>query len=199
DGSYRFIGRVWRRITGSIDVIKGAEPYRGDGELNTAAKEIHRSTHKTIKKVTEDIDRRFHFNTAISAIMEHVNMLYKWEPKDVIDATVLREAVEAVVVLLSPFAPHVTEELWEMIGGEGVLHDRPWPSFDVSAIATEDVLVVVQISGKVRAKVTVPAGADKDTVEAIVVKNEDVIKWTDGKEIIKTIYIQDKIFNMVVK
>lgn len=197
DGSYRFIGRVWRLVTDNLEMLKGVKPYAGDAPLEGGAEEVHRSTHRTIKKVTGDVERRFHFNTAISAIMEHVNLLYKWEPAQ--NEAVFREAVEATIVLLSPFAPHVTEELWELIGGEGVLHNRPWPTFDESAIATEEVLVVVQINGKVRAKVIVPAGADKETAEAVVVKNEDVVKWTEGKTVVKTIYIQDKIFNMVVK
>jgi leucyl-tRNA synthetase len=204
EGSYRFLGRVWRLLVDNINHLKDCEPYRGDESLTGTLKDIHRKTHTTIKKVTEDIERRFHFNTAISSIMELTNRLYQWEGKrkgkkrDPLELKVLREAVEAIVLLLSPFAPHISEELWQRLGNVSPLFETVWPAFSPDALITEEVLVVVQINGKVRARVNVPAGVNKDVVEGVAMKDEKVIEWIKGKTIKKTIYVPDKILNMVV-
>ncbi|MEE9614526.1 MAG: leucine--tRNA ligase [Thermodesulfobacteriota bacterium] len=199
EGSYRFLGRVWRLVNDNAELLKGSEPYTG-GELDGPLKDARRQTHATIKKVTSDIEERFHFNTAISAIMELVNGLYQWKgnKKDPIELSVFREAVEAVLLLLSPFAPHMTEELWQGLGGGKALYETPWPSVDPAALVTEEVLIVVQINGKVRSRVNVPAGAERDTVESIVMKDEKVIEWTGGKTIKKFVYVPGRIVNMVV-
>jgi leucyl-tRNA synthetase len=204
EGSYRFLGRVWRLLRDNINHLKDCEPYKGDESLTAPLKDIHRKTHTTIKKVTEDIERRFHFNTAISSIMELTNRLYQWEgerkgeKRAPLELKVIREAVEAIVLLLSPFAPHICEEFWQRLGNVKPLYETVWPAFSPDALITEEVFVVVQINGKVRARVNVPAGADKDVVEGAAMKDEKVIEWTKGKTIKKTIYVPDKILNMVV-
>ena len=212
EGSYRFLGRVWRLIMDNIEVLKGAAPYKSSKDAGKdAAKDarslegfsgtVHRTTHKTIKKVTEDIERRFHFNTAISAIMELTNLLYqgRWDEAGEVEKTVFREGVEAVVLLLSPFAPHMTEELWEALGAENPLYETPWPVFDPAAIETDEVELVVQINGKVRARVMVPSGADREAVEEAVMAEEKVIEWTRDKSIKKVVYVPKKLVNVVVK
>jgi leucyl-tRNA synthetase len=204
EGSYRFLGRVWRFLLDSVEILKGLEPYRGAEPLTGTLKDVHRKTHATIKKVTEDIQQRFHFNTAISSIMELTNRLYQWEgeregeKKGPLELKVLREAVEAVVLLLSPFAPHISEELWQRLGNTRPVYETDWPAFSPDALVTEEVLVVVQINGKVRSRVNVPAGSARDVVEGVVMKDEKVIEWTKGKKVRKIIYVPDKILNMVV-
>ncbi len=200
EGSFRFLGRVWRLVNEHAEAVRGSAAYAGGRPLDGYLKDVHRTTHMTIRKVTQDIEERFHFNTAISAIMELVNRLYQWEgrKKDALEIEVLKEALEAVVLLLSPFAPHITEELWQRLGNDTPLYRTQWPSFDPSAIATEEVTLVVQVNGKVRSRVRVPAGAEKDAVEAVVMKDDKVIQWIDGRNIRKTVYIPGRIFNIVV-
>lgn len=224
EGSSRFIRRVWRLVVDNIDSLGDCEPFDGNCELTGELRKIHRTTHKTIKKVTEDIERRFHFNTAISSIMELVNVLYKWidvsgglsagdakkpdaksgsapdltvASKKTISHAVFREAVNAVVVLLSPFAPHVTEELWQRLGNTEPLFRTPWPEFNSESISEDEVTIVVQVNGKVRSRVNVPANAGKNIVEEIVLKDPKVTPWTLDKEVKKIIYIPNKIFNIV--
>ncbi|MCR4286642.1 MAG: class I tRNA ligase family protein, partial [Deltaproteobacteria bacterium] len=164
EGCYRFLARVWRLVEENKDKLP-AVPYTeaADGNLDREPllKEIHRQTHKTIKKVTDDIGVRFHFNTALSSIMELVNALYqlliqKADAWSGLDKLVFRESVEAVVILLSPFAPHMSEELWKRLGKNTPLYKTPWPGYDEGALVQHEVSLVVQINGKVRAKVSVP-------------------------------------------
>jgi leucyl-tRNA synthetase len=202
EGSYRFLGRVWRLVIDNLELIKDCEPYKGEEPVTSVLRDIHRKTHTTIKKVTEDIEHRFHFNTAISAIMELTNRLYQWEDgedeKGPLEKKVLRETLEAIVLLLSPFAPHVTEELWQRLGSKTPIYQAPWPGFSPDALTTEEVLIVVQINGKVRSRVNVPAGSGREVVEGVAMKDEKVIEWTKGKKIKKTVYVPGKLLNMVV-
>ncbi|MEE9542504.1 MAG: leucine--tRNA ligase, partial [Thermodesulfobacteriota bacterium] len=205
EGSYRFLSRVWRLVVEHEDLLKESKAYTGGGELTSdKQKELHRKTHETIRKVGRDIEERFHFNTAISAIMELVNTLYLFKGVDnaleiSVDKELFKEAVEAVILTLSPFAPHITEELWARIGKEGGVFDNGWPTFDERATIVSEIEVVVQINGKVRSKVSVAAGADKEEVERAVMNDEKVLKWLEGKEVQKFIYVPGKITNLVVK
>jgi leucyl-tRNA synthetase len=198
EGSYRFLGRVWRLVQDNLGVVGGVGPYGGEEPLEGRLKDVHRKTHATIKKVTGDVGERFHFNTAISAIMELTNMLYQLDGEDPLERKVLKEGVEAVVALLSPFAPHLTEELWQALGNLEPLYKTTWPSFDPAALVTEEVEIVVQINGKVRARVSMPAGAEKVVAEGIVMKDEKVVEWTKGKTVRKVVYVPGKILNIVV-
>ncbi|MFQ5736949.1 MAG: leucine--tRNA ligase [Thermodesulfobacteriota bacterium] len=203
EGSYRFLGRVWRLVTGNIDILASTAPYRASdhGPLEGPSREMHRMTHKTIKKVTEDIGKRFHFNTAISSIMELVNAVYQFDggagPED-IRAKVMREAVDAVVLLLSPFAPHISEELWERLGSAVPVYKTPWPQVIEDALARDEVTLVVQINGKMRSKVAAPVDADEETVKGIVLKDGKTLEWMEGKTLRKFIYVPNKIVNVVV-
>ncbi len=201
EGSYRFLCRVWRLVNENFETLRGVEPYDGSKNLDGYLREIHRITHRTIKKVTEDIENRFHFNTAISAIMEMVNALYqhKWSKGDSLSASVFREAVESVIILLSPFAPHICEEVWERLGGDVPLFRSKWPSYSEDALKVDEVLVVVQINGKVRAKLSVPADSAEEDVKETVLTDSKISGWMKEKKIKKVIYVANKLMNIVLE
>ncbi len=158
---------------------------------------MRRLTHRTIRKVTEDIDGRFHFNTAIAAVMELVNGIYAFEAKGQYPG-VLREAIEAVVRLLAPFVPHIAEELWSALGhGTGVA-EAGWPAWDAQALVEEEKTIVVQVNGKVRGKVTVPADADDDAVKKAALGEDNVIRFLEGKTVRKVVVVPGRLVNVVV-
>ena len=203
EGAYRFLNRLWRLALAVAREAQGVEPYGGGGKLAGPLAELHRKTHETIKKVTEDAAERFQFNTAIAAVMELVNQIslvqqdakLKDEPQR--DA-VLREAVETAVILISPMAPHIADELWQRLGHEGCLIELPWPEYDPQALVKQDKLLVVQVAGKVRAKLTVPADAGDEDLKKAALADEKVQKFIAGKEIKKIIVVQGKLVNIVV-
>ena len=163
EGASRFLGRLWRLGLAVAEQAAGVAPYAG-GELPEGLKALHAKTHETIKKVSEDTGDKFQFNTAIAAIMELVNQISLVEQDQDLAgeparAAVLREAVEAAVVLISPMAPHIADELWQRLGHQGYLIDHDWPTWDEAALVREEKLVVVQVQGKVRSKLTLPAEA----------------------------------------
>jgi leucyl-tRNA synthetase len=203
EGSSRFIGRVWRLVDDNIDSLRGVSAYDGScddsGKLEDYLREMHGLTHRTIKKVTEDIQRRFHFNTAISSIMELVNALYQWKGgRSGQAASVFRESVEAVVLLLSPFAPHLCEELWERLGNVDPLYSSRWPSYREEALKVDEVLIVVQINGKMRLRITVPAEAGEDLVKEAALSDPKMEEWIGDREIRKVIYVPKRLMNLVV-
>ncbi len=199
EGSARFLNRVWRlfyeqhrRVQGHASLPFGA-PLEGDPKL------LRQKTHKTIKKVTEDIER-FHFNTAISAIMELVNEVYASEIKgrtDEISMRVVREAIETVVILLSPFVPHFAEELWEVLGSKGSIIKHPWPDYDPEAVAEEEILIVVQVNGKLRDRMTVPAAYGEEQVKEWALKSERIKQLLGGKPVRRVIFVPQKLVNIV--
>ena len=202
EGSYRFIGRVWRIVLDYFADIIAVEPFDGSGELQGDIKELRRKTHQTVKKVTTDLENRFHFNTAISAVMELVNALYQLqrpEKTDVRALSVIRESVEAVIALLSPIIPHVTEELWEMLGKTTQLLDMPWPAFDPEVASAEEITIVIQINGKLRGRITVGAEESDDRIKEQARADEKVAAILSGKTILKEIYVPRKLVNIVIK
>jgi leucyl-tRNA synthetase len=196
DGAYRFLHRVWTivyRHSGEVNGIKPAGPEaRGDT--------LYRKTHLTIKKVTEDIEREFHFNTAISALMEMVNEMYDYTSGEASGKhlPVLRAAIDALTLLIAPFAPHFAEELWEALGNKTSIANAPWPQFDPQAIVASEIIVVVQVNGKVRSKLTLPAGTSDKDIEAAALADPKVKEFTNGKPPKKVIVIQGKLVNVVV-
>jgi len=202
EGSFRFLHRVWRLVEDWAGVLKSAERPRQDGDLTEELKALRRKTHGTIKKVTEDIENRFHFNTAISAVMELVNSLYAMEPqrKDPSPSTagMMREAVETVVVLLSPFVPHVCEELWEALGHRESVSKVPWPKYDGEAIRDEEVRMVIQVNGKLRSRITVGAHASEEEIRAAVMGQERIQEILQGQKIKKFVLVPKKLVNLVV-
>ena len=198
DGSFRFLNRVWRLIHDKLNLISGSGAV--DTEKLTADEHtLRRAVHKTIRKVTEDIEERFHFNTAISAVMELLNIL---QGADLSSSPqrgpVMKEALESMVLLLSPFVPHITEELWQVLGHSTPLSVSSWPEYDRDAIIDEEVLVVVQVNGKLRSKITVASGTDEETLKSRALADEKIQPYLEGVQVRKVICVPGKLINIVV-
>ncbi|KPC74694.1 leucine--tRNA ligase [Thermoactinomyces vulgaris] len=194
EGSYRFINRVWRLIAQHEALFAQDIPVQGEPQSGEA-KELRRLMHQTIKKLTSEIGERSHFNTAISAIMELVNGLYAY-PEHA-DRAVLKEALETLVVLLAPFVPHVTEELWQSMGKEGSVHRVNWPTYDERALVLDEVEIAVQINGKVRDKLVVATDASREEVEKQALETERIQALIEGKTVRKVIVVPGKLVNIV--
>ena len=198
EGAFRFLNRAWRIVAHFQDAIKeGLDDY-DHSTLTTEEKSLRRTLHQTIKKVTEDVGERFMFNTAISAVMELVNAFYGFQDKTVHPGLV-RELSFTLVKMLAPFAPHITEELWSCMEGKGSVHDARWPKFDRAAIVEDEVEIVLQINGKVRDKLTVPADIELQEMEKLALAQPKVVELTAGKTVVKVICVPKKLVNIVVK
>lgn len=202
EGSYRFLNRVWRVVVDHIDDITKVTAYGGKEALSDRLKALHRKTHQAIKKVTDDIENRFHFNTAISAVMELVNEISQFMnemvEKDETAWSVVREAVETAVVLLSPVVPHIAEELWYMLGHDKSLLTIPWPVYREEALEAEKILVVLQVNGKVRNRIEVPSSYSQNEIETEALADERVQRFISGKPVKKVIVVKNKLVNVVV-
>jgi len=201
EGSFRFLSRMWRLVSENLDALKSADPYRGGSPLAKDLAQLRRKTHQTIKKVTEDIRERFHFNTAIAAIMELVNLIYQVldsRPADPILWPVVREAVEAAIVVSSPMVPHISEELWTILGHEELLLNTGWPKWEDRALKAEEMLIVVQINGKLRSKITVAADATDKELEDMSLKDSRIRDFIEGKQVKKVVVVPKKLINIVV-
>lgn len=148
--------------------------------------------------MTEDIEKRFNFNTAISAIMELVNALYQYKDNEHQNLAVVKEALKALVLVLSPFSPHIAEELWEAIGGEGSVHQQQWPKYDEEALVKDEIEIVVQINGKVRERAMVPSGAGPDEMKTVAMSLDRIQEMLAGKTVRKVIAVPGKLVNIVV-
>ncbi|TAL12141.1 MAG: leucine--tRNA ligase [Nitrospirae bacterium] len=209
EGASRFLGRVWRLVHDMTPIIAGfateapAASVAASSRASSVTIALRRLTHRTIRKVTEDIEREFQFNTAIAALMEFVNGLYKFtaetrEAGKAGEAAALREAVDALVLLLSPFAPHIAEELWAATGHATSLARERWPLYD-AALIQEDVLTIpVQVNGKVRSKLSVPAAWSKEQVVAASQSDVKVREWIQGKTVKNIVYVDKRLVNIVV-
>ncbi|MDO4541536.1 MAG: leucine--tRNA ligase [Bacillota bacterium] len=195
EGCYRFLNRVWRLVTGHLELSEGYDV----SSLGKEDKDIRRLINTVIKKVTEDISQRFNFNTAISAIMELTNGLVAYAERKDKKEGLLKEGLESIVILLSPFAPHITEELWEMLGHREAITELSWPGYDESALAVDEVEIVIQINGKVKGKLLIGSGLAKDAMIAEVQATSTYADLTEGKNVVKIIAIPDKLVNVVVK
>ena len=202
DGSSRFLNRVWRLAANLMGTIKGVPAFSGNpDEVEGAFREIYKKTHETIFRVTRDIEDRFHFNTAISAVMELVNMAYGVEmsgnaPEK--DAGVMRFAIESTVLLLSPIVPHMTEELWHLMGNETSVLKAPWPAYREDALTKDELEIVVQINGKLRSRFKVAADTDEAVIKEKAMADERAQKFIAGKTIRKVIVVKGKLVNIVV-
>jgi len=162
---------------------------------------LRRRTHLTVKRVTEDLGGRFHFNTALSAIMELVNDLYRFDfeaQNSPETAGVLREALEVCLQLLSPFAPHLADELWEHLGHTSCLIEHPWPTWDPACIEAHEHLIVLQVNGKVRGRLTVKPGTPEEEIRRLALENDRVQRWTEGKAVKKIVVVAEKLVNVVI-
>jgi leucyl-tRNA synthetase len=199
EGAHRFLKRVWKLAFDVNETIKANEalPALSELTLTSAQKTLRRELHKTISKVTDDIGRRNTFNTAIASIMELMNHLTKASLESDEDRVIMQEATRAVVLMLTPIAPHMCHEIWSSLGDDNTVEDAAWPILDESALVEDEKLIIVQVNGKVRAKITVSAAASKDDVEALGLSDEHVHKFTEGKTIRKVIYVPGKLLNIV--
>jgi len=196
EGAFRFLRRLWFMSTGHITA--GPAEALNIGELNAAQKTIRRHVHDTIAKVSDDIGRRQTFNTAIAAVMELTNHLGRFEDRSPQGRAVLDEAWRAVVRLMTPITPHVCEVLWEMLGEQGSVINASWPQVDESARVRDQITLVVQVNGKLRARIEMVPGSDEETAMAGAMAEQNVTRHTDGKEVRKVIYIPDRLLNIVV-
>ena len=198
-GAYRFLQRFWNFVNKHLDKIKDLSYTREElRRVQGKAKEVRREIHQTIKEYRRDFEERYQFNTAIAKIMKLLNTLQDFEPKNETDYKVLREGVETITLLLSPITPHIAEEVWEMLGNEGFVVTQPLPEPDEEALKLEEIEIPVQVNGKVRARIKIPANAGEEEVKNIALQDEKVKKYTEGKEIKKVIYVKGKLVNIVV-
>jgi leucyl-tRNA synthetase len=200
EGAYRFLNRLWRFLLHNRDLLADESE---SGQLNGSAelRELHRMIHRTIKKVTDDIDGRFHFNTAIAAIMELFNAVSNAASHDRgrLAAPVIRTGMETIIQLLYPFVPHLMSELWQSLGRSQPLDRLPWPEYSPEALEEEQLLIVLQVNGKVRGKMTVPADIQRDQVETDALAEPRVKAFIGGKKIQRIVYVPRRLVNIVLE
>jgi leucyl-tRNA synthetase len=206
EGIQRFLGRVYRFVARNTRPA-GTPPAKAlqATSLQPAARQIQRKLHQTIKRVTDDFQGRWHFNTCIAATMELVNELYSLEDNathtasDSVPASLLAEVQRDLALLLAPFAPYLAHELWEMLGQKESLLRAPWPRYDAGLAREDEIEVPVQINGKLRGLVRAPADAAPDTLEASARADEKIKAAVAGKQIVKVIVVPGKLVNLVVR
>ena len=201
EGSFRFLGRVWRIVYHYQDVLAEKVTQYNPAELSEAGKELRRVLHTSIKKVTDDIEQRFNFNTAISAMMELVNALYAYkEAEKTPHAGLIYEVVSNLLKLLSPFVPHITEELWHgVISEEGSIHEEKWPKYDEAAMKVDNIEIALQVNGKLKGRLVVPAAATKDELEKLALAEPHIAETVDTSKIVKVVCVPGRLVNIVVK
>jgi leucyl-tRNA synthetase len=191
EGIYRFLGRVYRFATRNA---REGEVAAGAGESD---REVLRKLHQTLKKITGDFETRWHFNTCIASVMELVNELYAEEAR--ISPAVMAEVLEKLALMLAPFAPYVSQEIWEEIGKEGAVFRQSWPEFDAELAKEDEAEIVVQVNGKVRSRVFAPFGTAKDKIEQLAMADEKVQPFVAGKRVVKVVAVPNKLVNIVVQ
>ncbi|MGD2012325.1 MAG: leucine--tRNA ligase [Desulfobacterales bacterium] len=201
EGGFRFLNRVWRLAAAVMDRLEDVQPFDGDPDnLADALQGLYRKTHQTIQRVTRDIENRFHFNTAISAVMELFNTMsaLDMQKKDDDQLSVMRFAMESLTLLLSPIVPHFAEELYEALGHRSSVLLAPWPQYREDAIVEDEVLIVVQVNGKLRSRFQVATDTNEETVKERAMTDERILKFISGKTIRKVIVVKNKLVNIVV-
>lgn len=211
EGCFRFLTRVWRLVNPHEEKFRNCSKelveFLSEAELNEEQRHIRRRVHQTIIRVTRDIEERWHFNTAISALMELTNDLYPFaerieregSPPHSFDVAVLKEAVENLLLMLSPFTPHIAEELWERTGHEGSIYGQPWPKPDLEAAKEEMVTVVLQVNGKVRDRMEVPIDISEEELKRLALGRPRIRQFTAGKEVRRVIVVPKKLVNIVAR
>jgi leucyl-tRNA synthetase len=200
DGLFRFLARIWRLFHARQEAFSAPESALAQASGDFL--ELRRRTHRTIKRVTEGFEGELKFNTGIAALMELVNALYALEPKTDPERAAVREALVALATLLSPFAPHVAEELWHEVQGpaarERLLAEEPWPAFDPALVVADTVTIAVQVNGKLRGEVQAPAAAGEADVRALAEAEERVKAHLAGKTVRKVVFVPKRLINYVV-
>ncbi len=201
-GAFRFLSGLWRFVYQHRQLWDDVTEIDDSRGLSTELRDLRRTIHRTIKKVGDDIDGRFHFNTAIAAIMELFNALSATAQADVTSSAakaVIREGTETLIVLLGPFVPHVAHELWEALGQRDRLDRTVWPSYSDEALEEEKLLIVVQVNGRVRGKITVPADVTQEYIETHALADPRVLGFLDGKNVRRVVYVPRRLVNIVVE
>ncbi|MDC0407805.1 leucine--tRNA ligase [Candidatus Thioglobus sp.] len=200
EGSYRFVNKVYRLAEGYFSDSKSYATESLDiNTLNKEQKQIRQKTHQTLAKITDDIKRRHSFNTAIAAMMELTNMLSKFKQTDGQSMALRLESLDIILRALSPITPHLCHHLWQQLGHQTAIINEPWPEVDNKALEQDEVQIIVQVNGKLRAKLMLDADTDKAQVEVQALADENVVKFTSGKTIVKVIVVPNKLVNIVIK
>jgi leucyl-tRNA synthetase len=197
EGGFRFLNRLWKLFQELLerpDFAAGGAPQA----VTEMDKEVRRKTHQTIHKVTQDMNGGFKFNTAISAMMELINLLFDYKADASAKTPILREAVEALVRLVGPFTPHVAAEMWSRIG-KGELLEAGWPQHDPALMKADVVEIAIQVNGKVRTRVTVPVGLEEAAIRELPKKDETIGRFVTPESIVKVVWVKDKLANFIVK
>jgi leucyl-tRNA synthetase len=203
EGASRFLNRVWRFVVTHGDELRSADERGASPHPSSIA--FRRTIHETIAKATQDIERDFHFNTAISAVMELVNALYAFEAAShdglpaAERAALLREAVETTLLLLGPIAPHVTEELWAQLGHAESLFTRPWPEADPAALVRQEVTLVIQVDGKVRSRLNISVGTSEERIQRLALADERVQPWVRERAVERVVVVANRLVNIVTR
>jgi len=198
EGQFRFLNRVWRLVMDYV--TEQPQPVALPETLSKAEKDLRRAIHTAIQAITEDLEEDYQLNTAVSELMKLSNAIgdARKTSEPILESGVYREAIETLVKLLAPFAPHIAEELWQKLGGTASIHRQPWPQCDRSALVVDEITLVIQIMGKTRGTIQVPAGADKATLEQLARESEIAQRYLADKTIRKTIVVPGKLVNFVV-
>ncbi|HHH89451.1 MAG TPA: leucine--tRNA ligase [Aliiroseovarius sp.] len=198
EGAHRFLKRLWNRVWQHVE--SGGAPAALDrSALNREQKALRNQVHGTIARISDDMARRHTFNTAIAAVMELVNAIYKFDDNSEQGRAVMQEALEACVLLLSPIVPHITHALWQALGHADAVIDQPWPVAEEAAMARDEIQIVVQVNGKLRARIEVPADASREQIEQRALGDANVQRFMEGKTLVKIIVVPGKLVNVVVK
>lgn len=205
-GAYRFLNRLWQKITDYEDIYsKVPRPDIFIQKLSAEAKTLYRQTNQTVKKITEDLDTSWHFNTAIASIMELLNKVDSFNvvtphtDEEKLNFHIFRHTMETIVLLMAPFTPHICEELWEIMGHKPTIFHQSWPAYDKNAIQEEMVEIVIQINSKVRSHLSVPVTISEDELKRRVLSDERVSGYLNGKKVMNTVIVPKKLVNIVVK
>jgi len=200
EGAHRFINKFFRLVTGFVDLKKEAKVSDIDASiLNEEQSSVRQKTHLALQKVGDDFGRRHSFNTAIATMMELNNSISRFDDASEQGMAIKQEAIEIMVKCLSPVMPHVCHHLWLLLGGECAVVDSSWPKVDVSALVQENVQIIAQVNGKLRAKITAPLDSNNQTIQEIALADEKIEKFTTNKQILKVIVVPNKLINIVVK
>jgi leucyl-tRNA synthetase len=196
DGAARFLKRLWKLVATHLDE-QSAPAALAVGSLSAEQKNIRRKLHETVSKVSDDIARRHTFNTAIAAVMELINELFKFEDDSAQGRAVMREAIENIVLMLSPIVPHITQQLWHELGRDEMLAEMTWPLVDEAALQRDEIELVIQVNGKLRSKINVAVNADNESIQLLALANEKIIANIAGKTVRKVIVVPGRLVNIV--
>jgi leucyl-tRNA synthetase len=194
EGAYRFLRRLWRQVHGHVSSGQGAPPVDGPEERR---QHLRRRVHETIAKVSDDMGRRHTFNTAIAANMELLNELARFQDRSREGRALMQEALEAVVLMLSPIVPHIAYALWSALGRDTPIIDMPWPRPDPRALVQERLELVVQVNGRLRGRISVPADSARPAIEQAALANENVRRFLEGKTVRKVVVVPGRLVNIV--